>query len=110
MGLNYEKAAKKDKLTDDRIKYNFAGNPCRASKILALRLIGKMFDNAKPLFQWTDVELYYLGIMIRKEWRRRRNPANYEHGCRVANKQDRANGNARHPSITGHFLPHTFKK
>lgn len=104
--FNHEKVNKRNRVAEDRTKYSPGGKSERGSRVLALRLIKQTFDNVKPLFKWTDSELYCLGLSIRKEWRRRRNPDSFSHGTREPNG---AKTTARHPSMTGEFLKHTFK-
>lgn len=106
--INYEKEKKRNKVTEDRLKYNQAGIACRGNKILAMRLIHKVFEKVKPLFTWTDTELYVLGMTIRKEWRRRRNPTSYKEGHRA--KHLEKPGNHRHPTVTGEYLEFTFNR
>lgn len=105
--LNYEKTNKNKRAYEDKLKYNPSGVG-RGGKILALRLIKKTFDSSKPLFQWTNTELYCLGLTIRKEWRRRINPDTYTNGYR--DEKGQGKDHARHPSYTGGFLKHDFKK
>lgn len=105
--FNHEKVNRRERVAQDRTKYSPGGKSDRGSKVLALRLIKQTFDNVKPLFKWTDSELYCLGLAIRKEWRRRSNPNKYSHGVR---EFDGIKTAARHPSLTGEFLPHQFKK
>lgn len=106
--INYEKTNRKKRTYEDKVKYDPSGLG-RGGKILALRLIKKTFDSSKPLFQWTNTELYCLGLAIRKEWRRRINPNTYTNGYRD-DKEPGVKDSTRHPSYTGGFLKHDFKK
>lgn len=107
--LDYEKQKKRNKVAKDKVKHDQGGlSSSRGNKILAMRLINTVFEKVKPLFTWTDTELYILGMTIRKEWRRRRNPTSYKEGHRA--RQLEKPGNHRHPTVTGEYLEFTFDK
>lgn len=94
--IKWHKVNERKKLTKDRIDYDNGASVARAKKILAQRLITTMFRDVKPLFQWTDEELYQLGMTVKKEWMRRRRNITYKNAAIVKTKKM-----APLPDVTG---------